>query len=102
MFTNHYIPKKISQLADKDSKVSLTGNIIQSKENSFILDDGTARTEISFEGELKGNEEGLRGKLVRVFCSIMDEKLKADIVQPLEGLDLNLFKKVEDLYNKVF
>ncbi len=102
MFTNHYIPKKISQLTSKDSRISLVGNIIQSKENSFILDDGTAKAEISFEGELKGNEGELKSKLVRVFCSIADEKLKADVVQPLEGLDLNLFKKVEDLYNKVF
>jgi len=91
MFTNHYIPKKISQLTDKDSRISLIGSITQSKENSFILDDGTARTEISFEGKLES-------KLVRAFCSIMDEKLKADIVQPLEGLDLNLFKKVNELY----
>jgi len=95
MFTNRYIPKKISQLTDKDSRISLIGSITQSKENSFILDDGTAKAEISFEGKLEN-------KLVRVFCSIMDEKLKSDIVQPLEGLDLNLFKKVEDLYNKVF
>jgi hypothetical protein len=95
MFTNHYIPKKISQLTSKDSRISLVGNIIQSKENSFILDDGTAKAEIPFEGKLES-------KLVRVFCSIADEKLKADVVQPLEGLDLNLFKKVEDLYNKVF
>ncbi len=95
MFANHYIPKTISQLTTKDSRVALIGNIAQSKENSFVLDDGTARVEISFEGELKS-------KLVRVFCSIMDEKLKADVIQPLDGLDLNLFKKVEELYNKVF
>ncbi len=95
MFTNHYKPIKVSQITTKDSRVVLVGSIVQGKESSFVLDDGTARVEISFEGELKS-------KLVRAFCSIADEKLKADVIQPLDGLDMNLFKKVEELYNKVF
>jgi len=95
VFVTHYKPKKISQLSTKDSKVALTGSIIQRKENSFILDDGTARTEIFFDGNVEA-------KFIRAFCSIVEEKLKADLIQSLDSLDLNLFKKVEELYNKVF
>lgn len=92
MFALHYKPKKISQLSPKDSRVALVGNIIQKRENSFILDDGTARTEIFFDGKVEA-------KVVRAFCSVVEEKLKADVVQSLDGLDLNLFKKVEE-YNR--
>lgn len=95
MFTQHYKPKKISQLSPKDSRVALTGSIVQKRENSFILDDGTARTEIFFDGKVEA-------KVVRAFCSVVEDKLKADVVQNLDSLDINLFKKVEELYNRYY
>lgn len=93
MFAVHYIPKKISQLSPKDSKVALTGSVIEKKESSFIMDDGTGKTEVFFDDNIESN-------LVRAFCSVVEEKLNVDAVQSLDGLDSNLFKKVEDLYNR--
>lgn len=89
----HYKPRKISTIAETDSKVVLVGNIISTGKNSFILDDGESRAEII-------SEKPVEKKFVKVFCSIVEDKLKADIIQSLEGIDLNLFKKVEELYNK--
>lgn len=93
MLPSRYKPVKISQLTNNDSRVALLGNITSVKDNSFILDDGEARVEII-------SEQPVERKLVRVFCSILDDKLKADVIQQTEGLDLNLFKKIEELYNK--
>ena len=91
----HYKPRKISEINEKsDSKIAIIGNVAELGENSFILDDGSAKAEIVFEGEVK------RNKTLRVFCSIVDNQLKADIVQNLEGFDLNLFKRVKELYNR--
>jgi hypothetical protein len=90
----HYSPRKISSISKTDSKIALIGKIAETRENSFILEDDSGRAEIFCE-------EGARqGELVRVFCSVIDGRLKADIVQNLKGLDLNLFKKVEELYKR--
>lgn len=92
----HYKPRKISEINLKaDSRVVVIGNVAELGENSFILDDGSAKAEIVFEGEVRKN------KTVRVFCSIVENQLKADVVQSLEGLNLNLFKRVNELYNRV-
>lgn len=88
-----YKPVKISQINKNDSRLSLVGNITSVKENSFVLDDGEANVEIV-------SEQPVERKLVRVFCSFSDDILKADVIQTLEGLDMNLFKKIEELYNK--
>jgi len=95
MFALHYKPKKISEIDSKaDNRVSLVGKVIENRKSGFVLDDDTGKIEIVFEGDIKPK------KMVRVFCSLVDGQLKADVVQNLEGLDLNLFKKVKELYNK--
>ena len=93
MTSFHYFQKQVSEVSSKDSRVSLIGNVIAVGENSFVLDDGTGKIEVISDMTVETN------KLVRVFCSVIDEKLKADIVQDMEGLDSNLFKKVKGLYN---
>lgn len=93
MSSSHYASKQISEVSPTDSRVSVMGNVVNVGENSFILDDGTGKIEVISEIPVG------RNKLFRVFCSVIDEKLKADAVQDMEGLDLNLFKKVEELYN---
>mgnify|MGYP001616271717 FL=1 len=94
MSTYHYTPKQISEVILTDSKVAIIGHVVDAGENSFVLDDGTGKIEVSSDMIVEKN------KLVRVFCSVVDEKLKADIVQDVEGLDVELFKKVKHLYNR--
>ena len=90
----HYNPKQISEVNPNNLRVSIIGKVINAGDNSFILDDDTGKIEIVSDMQVEKN------KLVRVFCSVIDEKLKADVIQDLEGLDLNLFKKVKELYNR--
>ncbi len=94
MPVSNYTPKHISEVSPRDSRVSITGSVDTVGENLFVLDDGTGKIEISSEVPVQKN------KLVRVFCSVVDERLKADIVQDMEGFDLELFKKVKELYNR--
>jgi hypothetical protein len=94
MFAVRYIPRKISEISKSDTKVALVGKVIEANEKSFVLDDGTAKAEIQFEGSMK------TGSTVRVFGSIDEERLGADIIQNMDGMDLNLVNKVEELYNK--
>lgn len=91
-----YKPKKIAEINfEKDNRIALIGKVLEQLENSFFLEDETGNVEIFFEGELK------KGQIVRAFCSVIDGKLKADIVQSLSGLDLELLRKVEEMYEKV-
>ncbi|MDI6798715.1 MAG: hypothetical protein QMD12_01820 [Candidatus Aenigmarchaeota archaeon] len=95
MFALRYIPKKISEINSKtDSRIAIVGKVIEQGENSFVLEDDSGKVEIESEEEVELN------KTVRVFCSLTENQLKADIVQSLNGFDLNLFNKVKELYNK--
>ncbi len=90
----HYKPRKISQIMNTDSKIAVIGKVVQVDQNSFVLNDDTGKAEIFSEEAVEQN------KVVRAFCTIAEGKLKAEIVQKLENFDLNLFKKIEELYNR--
>lgn len=96
MLQRHYKPKKISNIEKNDRRVAIIGKVHSVSGNSFVLDDDTGKIEI-FSEKL---DRVKKGATVRVFCTIEDDKLNANVVQTLEGLDLNLFKSVEELYNK--
>lgn len=96
MFNLHYKPKKISEVNLKaDNRISLLGKVEELKENSFILSDSSGKIEIFSDMLLKENN------LVRVFCSIAEQQLKADVIQSLNGFDVDLFNRVEGIYNKL-
>ncbi|MEM5853085.1 MAG: hypothetical protein QXG39_00445 [Candidatus Aenigmatarchaeota archaeon] len=92
--TEHYQPRKISSISKTDSRIALIGKVVEVFENSFLLEDETGRIEIF------SNEGVKKDDLVRVFCSQLNGTLKCEFVQNLKGFDLNLFKKVEELYKK--
>lgn len=95
MFGLYYKPRGISEINKKtDARVAVIGKVVESGENGFVLDDGTAKTEIVFEGSVEKN------KMVRALCSIIEGQLKADLIQSLDGFDLNLFKRIKELYNR--
>lgn len=95
MLTLHYYPRKISRINFKtDREISLLGKVIEVKPDGFILQDDTGEAEILSDKKVE------EGEIVRVFCSIEGNKIKAKIVQSLNGLDLNLYKEVEELYSK--
>jgi hypothetical protein len=90
----NYKPKRISQVTKEDSRVSVIGKVLEVGENSFVLQDDSSVTEVFSDIHIE------KDKLVRVYCSVIEGQLKADVMQDLTGLDLSLFKKVEELYNK--
>lgn len=89
----NYRPKKISELDLKtDLKVSLVGTVENILENSFVLNDGE-KIEIAAESVPE------KGKKIRVFCSVLDQQLKADIIQSV-NFDDELYKKSHDFFRK--
>lgn len=94
MMPQRYVPKKISSVKNSDARVSLMGKIISSEENTFVIEDSSGKTEVVSEKPVEA------GSVVRVFCTNVDGRLKADAVQSLNGMDLNLYQKTEELYRK--
>jgi hypothetical protein len=91
---DYYKPKKISELnLQNDSKVALVGTVENILENSFVLNDGE-KIEIAAENVPE------KGKKVRVFCSVLDQQLKADIVQAFNA-DEELFAKSYEFSKKL-
>lgn len=95
MQAQRYVPKKISDLKKTDSRISLVGKVVSSSQNSFVLQDGSGEAEIFSDAQVQ------EGSLARIFCNSIDGRLKAEVVQSLNGLDLNLFQKAQELYRKV-
>jgi len=91
----HYKPKKISSIKENDFRVCIVGKIIETKENSFVIRDESGELEILSNKPLEKNS------IVRIFCSREEDKFKADVIQNLNGLDLNLYNKIKELYNRV-
>jgi hypothetical protein len=90
----HYIPRKLGEIKERDFFVSLIGKILKAGENSFILSDGENKLEIVSEEKVE------EGKFVRVFCSRIGGLWRADLIQDLSKLDLEMFKHAEEAYRK--
>ena len=103
-FKNHYIEKKISDLDEMDSKVRIMGFLVDKKENTIVLDDGSGKIKIFTDATNIIDNLNIN-QFVRIFGSIIpvenDIELRADIIQDLSGFNIDLFKKTKELYNKL-
>jgi hypothetical protein len=85
--------KKITEInPEKDIRVMLLGRIVDKSDGLLVLDDGSATAEIVADQEARIND------LVRAFCRVLPleegYELRAEIVQGMKGLDLELYRKV--------
>ena len=104
-FRNHYKKRKIPEInPDEDLKVNILGFVVDKKDDTIVLDDGSGKIKVFVD--MPGMMERIEiNKVVRVFGSTLPTEdgfeVKADAVQDLSNLNINLYKKVEELYNKV-
>lgn len=91
------VEKRISELKNGDMRVSLIGTVIDKQENRIVLDDGTGKVNINFEvaPDVEMNQ------FVRVFGRVIqagdDIEIDGEIIQDMEKLDKDLYKKVNSL-----
>jgi hypothetical protein len=89
--------RKISEIKPEDIRVAVTGTIIGRQGSIIVLDDGSGKVNASFEEPIKFNEN----QLVRIFGRVMPleqgVELQGEIIQDMQGLDLELKKKLEGL-----
>jgi hypothetical protein len=104
-YKDHYVKKKIEEInPETDLKVKIMGFVVDKKDDTIILDDGSKKVKV-FVDDPSIVERMNINQLIRVFGSTLptDEgfEIKADATQDLSNLNINLFKKVEELYNKM-
>ena len=104
-FRNHYIKKNIPEInSEVDLKVKILGFVVDKKENTFVIDDGSGKVKV-FVDEASLLDNININQLIRVFGSTLPTEdgfeIKADAIQDLSNLNINLYKKVEELYNKI-
>jgi hypothetical protein len=97
------INKNISEInPDTDVRVRLMGIVIDTKENSLILDDGSAQTEIIFEdnNDVLGIENGQKLRIVTRILPLMGGfECRGECIQQLNGFNLSLYKSALSIIN---
>jgi len=105
-FQIHYVPKKISEIdIANDSRVRITGTVVDVSENTMLIDDGSGTVSVVIDDAIELELETIKvNSLIRVFGVVLPIEnkfeIRANVIQKLTGLDINLFKKVQDLYRK--
>ena len=104
-FKNHYLKKFISEInPDTDLKIKLIGFVVDKKDDTIVLDDGSGKVNVFVD--IPNMMEKINiNQLVRVFGSTLPTEngfeIKADLIQDLTNLNINLYKKVDELYKEV-
>jgi len=100
-FKTHYKEKKISDLNEMDTNIRIMGFIVDKKDNILILDDGSSKVKI-FTDATNVIDNLDVNQLVRIFGSVIPVEngieIRADIIQDLSNLDIDLYKKSTRLY----
>lgn len=89
--------RKVSEIKIGDERVRVVGTVVDKKEAEFTLDDGSGHITVIFDDQAvaQGVEVGSK---VRVFGTPLSvagtSELHAEIVQRMNGLDLELYEEV--------
>lgn len=90
-------PRRISEIKTADDQVQVVGLVVDKKESSLVLDDGSGKLNVLFEDPALVEDIEV-GSKIRVFgtpLNIADtHELHSEIIQKLDELDLDLYKKV--------
>ena len=87
----------VSEITAQDMRVRVIGTVVDKREGRIVLDDGTGKIDVTFEQPPEVEPQ----KIVRVFGRVISMEggleLQGEVVQDLDGFDLDLWKKVKDL-----
>lgn len=87
--------RKINKIdPEKDIRVRILGTVIDKSEDVLVIDDGSQKAEIVIDPSTDVSV----GSIVRVFARVLPLEsgfdLRAEIVQNMSGIDLELYNKI--------
>lgn len=74
-----------------EPKVSVSGTVLSSDQNGFLLEDKTGQIVIFSDKSVE------QGRYVRILGDFMGDGIKAEIIQDLNSVDRDLHKKVLEM-----
>jgi len=93
-----YKEKFINEITKQDTKVAISGLIIDKEDNLIFIDDKTGVIAVNLETTLPINT------FVRVFGYLINNgnemQLQAQLIQDLSNVDKKLYNKVKTLMNQ--
>lgn len=93
------IERRISEITDSDVRIRVTGTVIEASDQSIFLDDGTGKIKATFD-LLQPVEVN---KVVRVIGRVIPfengVELHGEILQDMQKLDIDVFKKLQSIKN---
>lgn len=101
---NHYAKLKISEISpERDFRVRIMGFVVDKKGDTLVIDDGSGKLQVFVEMPNVIEKIELN-QFVRVFGTIFPVDhgfdVRAEIVQDLSDMNVNLYKRVEELCRK--
>ena len=91
-----YQEKFIKDLSKEDTKIAVSGFIVDKKDNSIIVNDNTGNLIVICETNLDLNN------FVRAFGTLFynqDLMMQADLIQDLNNVNKQLYQKVKLIFN---
>lgn len=97
---NRRAPAKLRSIDEvnprEDIRIKIVCTVIDKKEDSVVVDDGTGKTEVFLDTEEL--EEIDEKKRVRIFGRVLPTpesfELQGEIVQEMDDVDFDLYKKI--------
>ncbi|MFH0832417.1 MAG: replication protein RepA [Candidatus Aenigmatarchaeota archaeon] len=88
-----YVQRKISEInPEKDMRIRILGKVIDKSDGLFVIDDGSGKAEIVTDENVE------LGDAIRVLARVLPLEdgfeLRAEIVQDMHALDMDLYKKI--------
>ncbi len=104
-YTINYPKKKVVEIdPSQDYKVKVVGIVIDKRQDTIMIDDGTGKIKIFVDSPVLLEKVDVN-QFIAVFGSTLPLEngfdVRADVIQDLTGLDINIYKKVDDLYTKL-
>ena len=92
--------RKIKDIKAEDVRVAVLGTVIDRKESTIVLDDGSGKISITFDEPVDLEINQLVRVLGRVIPLENGFELQGEIAQDMSKLDMELYKKVKELETK--
>ncbi len=91
------VDRTVAGIKSEDIRIRLLGTVIGKEGETLVIDDGTGKINAGFDKPVNADIN----QLVRVFGRVIPLErgfeLQGEIIQDMKGLDINLYKKLQNI-----
>ncbi|MDY6761727.1 MAG: OB-fold nucleic acid binding domain-containing protein [Candidatus Nanohaloarchaea archaeon] len=96
-------PRDVAEIdAEGDVRVRVLGTVLETRQDSLMLDDGTGTVEVFADAD--DMEQVQDGQRIRVFGRVMPTadsfEMQAELVQDMTDVDMDMYEEVADAVGK--